>query len=361
MRWIVEPFHQVLIISDVNAAVIQIPRLGVFGWHRNYLVLGLPLMLSLGPAEFKAVLAHEFAHSSRGHGQFGNWVYRMRRTWAQIFDQMAKHRTRWGSVLFKFLHWFWPVFNGHAFVLSRANEYEADACSVRLAGAEAAAAALIRVRVDGALLAEKFWPGVFSRASREPEPPIGVMLELQQTLKNGPAANDAGRWLQEGFALETNNHDTHPCLKDRLRAIGRLSPGSEVGKPDSLPPPPQESAAEYYLGEPTDLFARKMSADWKQLVSAQWKTRYDHAQKIAAEMAELEKPSGTPPTAAQIWEKARRMVELDGDSAAVTMLEQIVAMEPKHAGANFILGRRFLQAGDPRGVDFIETAIASDP
>ncbi len=56
------PFHQVLLVNDYNAAVAQTPRLGVFGWQRNYLIVGLPLMLGLGPDEFKAVLAHEFGH-----------------------------------------------------------------------------------------------------------------------------------------------------------------------------------------------------------------------------------------------------------------------------------------------------------
>ena len=206
-----KPFHRVFIIGDVNAGVVQVPRLGVFGWHRNYLVVGLPLMQILAPDEFKAVLAHEFAHSSRGHGRFGNWLYRVRRTWAQIFEQMAKTRTRWGGVLFKFLKWYWPVFNGHVFVLARANEYEADACSVRLAGADAAANALIRVRVNGTRLAEKFWPDIFSRAQQEKEPPANVVLALNETLKTNPAAEDAARWLRQAWLLETNNVDTHPC------------------------------------------------------------------------------------------------------------------------------------------------------
>src|SRR5688572_23266962 len=37
----------VLFTSEFNASVTQIPRLGIFGWPRTYLVLGLPLMLAL--------------------------------------------------------------------------------------------------------------------------------------------------------------------------------------------------------------------------------------------------------------------------------------------------------------------------
>jgi len=262
-----KPFHRVAIVNDVNAGVVQVPRLGIFGWHRNYLILGLPLMQILAPEELKAVLAHEFMHSSRGHGRFGNWLYRVRRTWAQIFDQMRRRRTRWGSFVFKFFNWFWPLFNGHAFVLARTNEYEADACSVRLAGADAAASALIRTRIGGSFIVEKFWPGIFARANQENDPPASVLQELNQALKNGPHAEDVSRWLRQSFLTETNNADTHPCLTDRLRAIGRLPAGIETGRfPETIPPAPPQNAAEFYLGDFAGTMAQEMSDKWKKML-----------------------------------------------------------------------------------------------
>lgn len=355
-------FHYVLIVNDINAGVIQIPWLGIFGWHTNYLVLGLPLMQLLAPDEFKAVLAHEFAHSSRGHGRFGNWLYRVRLTWEQVFVHMAERRTRWGRIIFKFFNWFWPLFNGHAFVLARANEYEADACSVRLVGADAAAGALIRTRVHGAFIAEKFWPDIFRRANEEPEPPANVMLALNESLKNGPGTEDAARWLRQSFLVETNNGDTHPCLKDRLRAIGRLPAEIENGNFSATAlAPSRENAAEFFLGDYAGTIAKKLSDDWQNLITPQWKKRHEHLQKVAAELAGLEQPAEAPPTAANLWEKARKIIELRGDEAAIPALEQVVALDPKHAGANFVLGRHYLHTDDSRGIGFIETAIAADP
>lgn len=76
--------HQVMLTNDFNAGVVQWPRLGAFGWPRNYLVLGLPLMQALSPEQFEAVLAHEFGHVSRSHGRFTAWIYRIRKTWIQL-------------------------------------------------------------------------------------------------------------------------------------------------------------------------------------------------------------------------------------------------------------------------------------
>jgi Zn-dependent protease with chaperone function len=352
-----QPFHHVLLVNDLNAAVVQIPRLGIFGWHRNYLVLGLPLLTSLSPEEFRAVLAHEFAHSSRGHGRFGNWLYRVRQTWAQVIGQMVRQRTRWSWVLTKFLDWFWPKFSGHTFVLARANEYVADAGAVRLAGAENIGRALVRLRVDAALLGEKFWPEIFARANDSELPPADVMAELQQALQRGPNETDGARWLRQAFLLETSNADTHPSLKDRLRAIGW--PATELDTP-ALPPPFRTSAAEHFLGSETSAVARQLSQEWHDAIRAQWQERHAQARKLAEELA-ASTPADAPPGAKQLWEKALKLVNLHGDDAALPVLQQVLALEPQHAGANFILGRLHLKTDDAQGIGLIENALRADP
>ncbi|HEX6265439.1 MAG TPA: M48 family metallopeptidase, partial [Burkholderiales bacterium] len=46
-------FHHVLVTDDFNAGVVQAPRLGIFGWYRNYLLIGLPLAKALTVEQFK--------------------------------------------------------------------------------------------------------------------------------------------------------------------------------------------------------------------------------------------------------------------------------------------------------------------
>lgn len=57
-------FHRALVTDEFNAAVVQAPRLGLFGQYRDYLLIGLPLANALNVEQFKAVLAHEFSHLS---------------------------------------------------------------------------------------------------------------------------------------------------------------------------------------------------------------------------------------------------------------------------------------------------------
>ena len=82
--------HGVILDGELNASVVQTPRLGLFGWHRTWLVIGLPLMHALPPDEFRAVLAHEFAHL-RGRGAVSRWLHRTRSTWERAMDRVETH------------------------------------------------------------------------------------------------------------------------------------------------------------------------------------------------------------------------------------------------------------------------------
>jgi Zn-dependent protease with chaperone function len=356
-----QPFHEVILVGEHNAAVIQIPRLGVFGWHRNYLLIGLPLMQSLAPDEFKAVLAHEFAHSSRGHGRFGNWLYRVRRTWDRIFEQMARQGTRGRGILLRFINWFWPIFNAHAFVLARANEYEADDCSVRIVGADAAASALMRLPVDGNLLSEKFWPDIYALANKQKEPPENVLASLQHAFKAGPPSEDASRWLHQAFLYETSTADTHPSLKDRLRAMDRLPMDAGKNPAPLAPTPPAQSAAEVFLGAHAAIAAQLLSEEWRKHILPAWAERHQAAKKLAADLAELEKPAGAAPSAEALWKKARTLLELHGDKEALPAVQQVLALDPQHAPANFVCGRELLSRDQSAGVQYLEASFASDP
>ena len=62
--------YKVLLTNEYNASIVQRPRFGIFGWHENYLQIGLPLLRALSPADIRAIVAHEFGHLSGNHGKF---------------------------------------------------------------------------------------------------------------------------------------------------------------------------------------------------------------------------------------------------------------------------------------------------
>lgn len=78
----------VLVDDRHNAAIAQCPRFGLFGWHVNYLILGLPYMLGTPIKEMLATIAHEYGHLCGSHGKLGAWVYRQRRVFGALGEQV---------------------------------------------------------------------------------------------------------------------------------------------------------------------------------------------------------------------------------------------------------------------------------
>ena len=351
-------FHDMLLTDDFNAAVSQQPRLGPFGWYRNYLMLGLPLMQALSPEEFRAVLAHELGHLSREHGRFGAWIYRVRVTWMRLLQQLEADRN-WGYKLFDwFLKRWAPYFNAYSFVMAREQEYEADRFATRLAGKEEMGRALAALEVQGARLSRAYWPALFRRAAAQPEPPSGVFQSLRDTVRAPVAALDGRRWLSAALNRHTGNDDTHPSLADRLKALGVAPPSPE----EVLRGVPGPGAADRYLGAALPRLAESLETLWREAVEPGWRAKHHADARGQARLKELEAKAGAERLALkEAAERADLVLSLVGEAEAIEPLRAVLQLEPHHAAANYALGEVLLNLHDEAGVQHIERAVTRDP
>lgn len=345
-------FNRVLITDDLNAYVVQVPLLGIFGWYRNYLCLGLPLLDALSPEEFHAVLAHEFAHLSRSHGRTGNWLYRIRRSWENVATSLAEQGGMLVRPFHAFFDWFWPRFNARAFVLSRANEYEADAFSAATTSPATAARALQRIAVESHRLQEDFWGNLDIRSAREKEPPAAVFHEISSILRTRVEPANCLRWLNQQLAMNTDTSDTHPALRDRMSALG-ITP-----KPAPLEPI-LESAADALLGRSFAAATRdRLSRRWLDVHGTSWVENHVQCQKHREKLKELE---ASPPTRDSLWEMLRLHCVLDGIPAMRGDLETWISTHPDHGIARYLLGSHLLSINDPAGIAHLEHAAEASP
>jgi Zn-dependent protease with chaperone function len=349
-------FHRVLLNSEFNAAVVQVPRLGLFGWQQNYLLLGLPLMQALSPQQFRAVLAHELGHLSGNHSKFAGWIYRVRQTWAQMLERLHQSDHAGATVLFnQFFNWYAPFFTAYSFVLARANEYEADRCAAELAGSQHIAEALLNLQIKSQVLERSFWTKVYKQADERPEPPKSLFTALSKALATGGEPENEQKWLQQALLVKTDNADTHPCLTDRLTALG-------YSQPPTLPQPVKVTAARQFLGTALAQLTQTLDTEWRTAVNFQWRERYTYAQEIRASLQALEeKASHSPLTVEETWNRAQWTMELRGNQEAILLLHSVLEMQPDHASANYILGQILIQQDDEAGIQYLETTMAKDP
>lgn len=357
-------FHHLLLTEEFNAAVFQRPRLGIFGWQQNYLMLGLPLMDALTPEQFRAVLAHEFGHLSGNHSRFAGWIYRVRQTWIQLLTQLEKKKGWLLHVFQSFFYWYAPFFSAYSFVLARADEYEADRCAAQLVGANNLADALINTHLKGDLLNETFWPGIYEQVDRQAEPPAGVLAALSQAVLAGPEPQKAGQSLTKALQEQTGYADTHPALTDRLRALNCLPNADLLAAENRSAPllaPITEPAADYFLGRAVEKYRSALENTWRLQVRPRWQQRHQYVRETQQKLETLETNAQSQPlTEEEIWEQARMTAEVKGNAAALPLLQQLVAAQPENPQYNYAMGGLLLEEGDAAGIAYLEKTMQGD-
>lgn len=344
--------HHLLISPDLNAGVVQLPRLGVFGWPRNFLIIGLPLIKSLTVEQFKAVLAHEFGHLAGGHGSLSSRIYRQRLRWARLLAVLEASKSK-GSLLFKpFLAWFAPYFNAYTFPMARANEFQADASAARITSPGVAAEALTTVDVVARFLSERYWPGIHKCADAQAEPTgFAPFSNMSDCIGRDLDRESATSWMNRAMTCETTLADTHPALRDRLNAIGQ---------PPRLEPPGPGEAADRLLGSSLARVTESLDRRWKSEVAPLWSKHHQQVQKARERLAEMDArfESGAELALQDGIERAL-LTQAIGDRPedALAQLRALHQHAPESWEVCFHLGSCLLQRNDESGCALLEHAM----
>jgi len=349
-------FHAVILDENFNAGVSEVPRLGVFGWPRHYLVLGYPLLHALTPVQLRAVVAHELGHRSGRHGRIGGWIYRVRMTWLQLLERLERNRRAGAFVFQGFFQWYAPKFQAYSFVLARAQEYEADRLAAEITSPADVAAALTAIAVRGRFLETEWWPGVKRRVPSEPAPPRDLFLALGREIGATIPGPEAAPLLEAELARETDTTDTHPSLPDRLRALGV--------SPPALEPLPAltETAAHAFLGDTASPLGASLSEQWRTEIESVWHEKHDEAVRRRRRAEELATRAAADALSDDEQEEQALLAwELEGLPAARALLERAALARPDRARIRFWLGRALAQTGDPGAAAHLEYAARSDP
>ncbi|MGY6274078.1 M48 family metallopeptidase [Methylomonas sp. MgM2] len=343
--------HQVILTPEYNASILQTPRLGIFGFPKNTLFLGLELLMSLSPAQAESVIAHELGHLSASHSRFSGWIYRVRLSWQRIVTGLEAQQNIGAALMRRFFDWYAPTFAAYSFALARTNEYTADAVAAQLTSPNDMAQALVNTHVLGDLVSEQFWTPFFKQAEYD-ENPIAPFRPLRDFLNN-PAfqADKLHRKIDEALEVPTGHYDTHPALKDRLQALHMQAP---------LPRMPADSAAQLWLGKSLDAILADFDCDWLRQNDQKWRERYQYCQEGRTALAELQKLPTDELSPEQYWQLATLNEEFKPECDPLPLYQSYRARH-EDPNADFVIGRLLIERNDPAGAESMQAAIGANP
>jgi Zn-dependent protease with chaperone function len=340
--------HEIILNKDLNAKVVQHPRLGLFGWHKNYLILGYQLLLILPPEEMKAVLAHELGHLSGNHHRFNAWIYRIRMTWFRALSAFEQTDSWGGRLMRKFFNWYTPQFDAYSFAFARLNEYQADAISAAMTSADTATRALVNVHASAPYLDQRYWEKFLRSADDHERPPRAPFEGLNSFIRKNPLAREEMlERIKTAMQAETHYADTHPSLKDRVDALG--------GAPQ-LPTSPKLCAAEAWLGEKNKKIMHDFDRKWWNDNGDTWKKRHQYVTHARSRLRLFTK---TPPSDLNdddLWNYAYWTNEFASSKAALPLFLAFQERHPDDPDAAYFIGMNLLNKGDAAGLDHLRLA-----
>jgi Zn-dependent protease with chaperone function len=347
-------FHKVLITDEFNAAIVQTPRLGIFGWYEHTLMIGLPLMKLVTVDQLKVILTHEIGHVAGGHGRVSIWIYSQRLRWSRLIEALEERRS-WGSILFNpFFRWYAPYFSAYSFPLARAHEYEADAASIQLTRPETAAEMLTGLMVAGRHLQERYWTEIYKQASDHPEPSAEPFSSMDASALAKLESSVVETWIADGLAQQTSSDDTHPSMSDRLKALGQSA--------RFAPPSPATAAISLLAGSGVGI-SKMLDHAWKENIQPAWKERHQAVQQGRKELAELDTKAagGKELSLQEAFHRAKLLESIAGkDDEAMEQLRRLHQRYPDETIVCFALGGRLLDRDDDSGRGLIERAMGLD-
>jgi tetratricopeptide (TPR) repeat protein len=164
---------------------------------------------------------------------------------------------------------------------------------------------------------------------------------------------DSARWLAGELARETGTTDTHPSLRDRLRALGLPEP--QLG-------PVAAPAAESLLGAARGDLVAEIDVAWRHRVADWWKQEHARRTGMRSRRATLEASAAAGPLPlSEKFELAKLLMAGNEPDRAEPLLQEVLGEAPEHADAHAHLGALLAKRDDPAAIGHLELAIQKDP
>ncbi len=308
---------EVYLIREVNAFVSD--RGGILGFgSRRVMGLGLPLLSILRVSEFRAVLAHEFAHYYGGDTRLGPWVYKTRMAMVRTIENMASIRRvmRWGlavlvyRVVMSILQGYWKLFFRSTQMISRRQEYRADELACHIAGSSALSDGLRKINGDGSAFSF-YWNSEILPVLRS-----GYRLPVSEGFHQFVAAPAIAVQIEQHLNKvlkeeKVHPYDSHPPLRDRLAAIAALPPQPAVQDTalatSLLSNVMEEEAKLLQMSSKDEDVSKLMPIGWEQLPVSMIKTWMEVVRQNAQLLGDI--------TAESLPEALAKLPEMGGQMA----------------------------------------------
>jgi len=204
------------------------------------LIIGLPVLLTMSPLYFRALLARRIGQFSTKHTPVTTRLYFLCDIWMQFASSSKHSKNHFAKALGYYFQIYSPLYQKMLMPLLQDEELEADSYGMDIVHESDMAECIVYEEVVAHFLKTKFWPKIYHMAKRTKTPEFMPYSQMTKVIKAGITDDEISTTVQAALKLGMNTATPLPSLSKRLNHLGRAKP---------VPPKRlSKTAAEYYLG-----------------------------------------------------------------------------------------------------------------
>ena len=333
------------------------PWLGLLGRTTHTLIVGLPLLAGVSTDQCLAILTHEFGHTTGAGSRIDELLKIAHQRWSLALT------TRPPFLTVRFANWYIRKLSAYLVVVGRRTEYAADHAAARLTGNRVVGDALLRTTIVQSYIDRDYWPTLMEQARQVVTPPSNALSDLIRRITDGTVDATGKSAMRRSLAHQTDEEDTHPCLRDRLKRLQWPAPEIDLDQTGigDLPMPrvPNQSVLdERYPSLVRDHLVSSMDRGIVGEMADNWANEHNAIQAARREL-EKEREPGPDTRVQDLMRYAAMQNDVHGIEQAVPFLKQVIERDEHHPRANYVLGEHLARRDDEESLPYLERAAAS--
>jgi len=245
---------RIVLRDKYEIRVIKTPLSGTPFLNTRTLIIGLPVLQTMSPLYFRALLARRIGQLSSKHTPVTTRLYFLNDIWSQFKDSCRHSKFPPARILGYFFKLYSPLYQTVLMPLLQKEELEADSYGMDLINDKDMVECLVYEEVVKEFLKSKYWPKIYHMAKRTKTPEFMPYSQMTKVIKAGITDDEISQTIQAALKVDINNAALMPSLPARLNHLGH-----------SKPRPPKrlsKTAADYYLGSSLEKIIQLFDKRW---------------------------------------------------------------------------------------------------
>ena len=218
---------RIIIRDKYEIRVVKTPRSKMPFLNTRTLIIGLPVLQTMPPLYFRALLARRIGQLSTQHTPVTTRLYFLNDIWAQFKTSSRQSKNGFTKMLSYFFQLYSPLYQTLLMPLLQEEELEADSYGMDLVNDRDMVECLVYEEVVTQFLKNKFWPKIYHMAKRSKIPEFMPYSQMTKVIKAGITDDEISETIQAALKIDINNPAPIPALTKRLNRSEERRVGKE--------------------------------------------------------------------------------------------------------------------------------------